>query len=149
MPVPVDLSKPSDVVKNDFVKKTLYDKFTAKVNDIDTSDFVLKTKYQTDKTELQKKIPNVSNLVKKTKLTELENKIPDVSSLATKAALTAVENKILSVSNLVKKTDYNTKKKLTDHNDDKCITTPKFNTVGADVFNARLAQANFDNKNGF
>ena len=110
---------------------------------------MLKTKYQTDKTELQKKIPNVSNLVKKTKLTELENKIPDVSSLATKAALTAVENKILSVSNLVKKTDCNTKKKLTDHNDDKCITTPEFNTVGADVFNARLAQANFDNKNGF
>ena len=110
---------------------------------------MLKTKYQTDKTELENKIPDVSNLVKKTKLTELENKIPDVSSLATKAALTAVENKILSVSNLVKKTDYNTKKKLTDHNDDKCITTPEFNTVGADVFNARLAQANFDNKNGF
>ena len=35
-----------------------------------------------------------------TKITELENKIPDVSNLATK---TAVENKIPSVSNLVKK----------------------------------------------
>ena len=71
MPVPVDLSKPSDVVKNDVVKNTLYDKFTAKVNDIDTSDFVLKTKYQTDKTELEKQIPNVTDFVKKTKLTEL------------------------------------------------------------------------------
>ena len=52
----------------------------AKVDNIDTSDFVLKTKYNTDKTELEKKIPDVSNLVKKTKLTELENKIPDISN---------------------------------------------------------------------
>ena len=81
----------------------------AKVNNIDTSDFVLKTKYQTDKTELEKKIPDVSNLIKKAKLTELENEIPDVSSLATKTALNAVENKIPDVSSFVKKTNYNTK----------------------------------------
>ena len=62
-PVPVDLSKLNDVVKNDVVKKTVYDKLVAKVNNIDTSDFVLKTKYQTDKTELENKIPDVSNLV--------------------------------------------------------------------------------------
>ena len=102
-PVPVDLSKLSDVVKNDVVKKTVYDKLVAKVNNIDTSDFVLKAKYQTDKTELEKKIPNVTDFVKKTKLTELENKIPDVSSLATKTALTAVENKIPNVNSLIKK----------------------------------------------
>ena len=66
MPVPVDLSKLSDVVKNDVVKKAVYDKLAAKVNNIDTSDFVLKTKYQTDKTELEKKITDVTNFVKKT-----------------------------------------------------------------------------------
>ena len=93
-PSPVDLSKLSDVVKNDVVKKAVYEKLAAKVNDIDTSPSVLKTKYQTDKTELKKKIPDVTDFVKKTKLTELENKIPDASSLATKTALTAVENKI-------------------------------------------------------
>ena len=82
-PVPVDLSKLSDVVKNDVVKKTVYDKLVAKVNNIDTSDFVLKTNYNTDKTELEKKIPDVSNLVKVTNLTELENKIPEINSLAT------------------------------------------------------------------
>ena len=38
-----------------------------------------------------------------TKITEIEAKIPDISNLATKAALTTVENKIPSVSNLVKK----------------------------------------------
>ena len=43
-PVPADLSKQSDVVKNDVVKKAVYDKLLAKVNNIDTSHFVLKTK---------------------------------------------------------------------------------------------------------
>ena len=84
------MSKLSDVVKNGVVKKDVYDKLAAKVNNIDTSDFVLKGKYQTDKTELKKK------------LTGLENQIPDVSSLATKTALTAVENKMLSFSSLIK-----------------------------------------------
>ena len=96
----------------------------------------------------------MTDFVKEAKLTELENKIPDASSLATKATLTAVENKIPSVSSLVKKTDYDTKiseleKKLTDHNHDKYITTPEFNTLAADVFNARLAQANLITKTDF
>ena len=108
-PVPVNLSKLSDVVKNVVVKKTVYDKFVAKVNNIDTNYFVLKTKYNTDKTELKNKIPNVTDFVKNLKLTELENKIQDISSLATKPALTAVENKISHVSNLVNETGYNTK----------------------------------------
>ena len=111
-PVPVDLSKLSDVVKNDVVKKTVYDNLVAKVDNIDTSDFVVKTKYQTDKTELEKKIPNVTDFVKKGKLTELENKIPDISNLATKTALTTVENKIPDVTNFVKKKQAITQKLL-------------------------------------
>ena len=67
------MSKLSDVVKNDVVKKTMYDKLAAKMNNIDTSDFVLKTKYQIDKTELEKKIPDVTDFIKQIKLTELEN----------------------------------------------------------------------------
>ena len=47
--VPVDLNKLSDVVRNDVVKKDVYDRLVAKVNGIDTSRFVLKTKYDTDK----------------------------------------------------------------------------------------------------
>ena len=54
MPAPADLSNLSNVVKNDVVKKAVYDKLVAKVNNIDTSGFVLKTTYQTDKTELEK-----------------------------------------------------------------------------------------------
>ena len=57
------------------LKKTVYDKLVAKVNNIDTSNFVLKTKYQTDKTVLEKKIPDVTDFVKKSKLTELKKKV--------------------------------------------------------------------------
>ena len=88
LPVAVDLSKLSDLVKNDVVKRSVYNKLVAKVDNVDTSDFVLKTKYNTDKTELESKIPDTSGLVKKTnyniKITELKNKIPDISNLATK-----------------------------------------------------------------
>ena len=68
MPIPVDLSKLSDVVKSDVVKKDVYNKLVAKVNAIplnnnDTSDFVLKTKYSTDKAELENKIPDTNSLI--------------------------------------------------------------------------------------
>ena len=156
--VPVYLSKLSDVVKNNVIKKTVYDKLAAKVNNIDTYDFVLKTKYQTDKTELEKKIPDTSSLVKKTnyntKITKLEKKTSDISNLPTKTALTTVENKIPSVSNLVNKTNYSTKiteieNKLTDHNHDKYIDSQEFNNLAADVFNAKLAQASLITKTEF
>ena len=63
VPVPVDLSKLSDVIKNDVVKKTVYNKLVVKVDNIDTSDFVWQTKYNADKAELEKKIPNVTGFV--------------------------------------------------------------------------------------
>ena len=52
MPVPADLSKLSDVNKNDVVKKTVKDKLVAKVNNIVSSAFLLKSKYQTNKRQL-------------------------------------------------------------------------------------------------
>ena len=113
MPAPVDLSKLSDVVKNDVVKKTVYDKLIAKVNSIDTSGFVLETKYDTDKSDLEKTILDTSGLVKKlyynAKFTETENEKACISGLATNTALTTVENKIPNISSLVKSTDYNIK----------------------------------------
>ena len=57
------MSKLSVVVKN-VVKKTVYDKLVAKVNNIDTGVFILKTKYQTDKTNLENKIPDETDFVK-------------------------------------------------------------------------------------
>ena len=53
---PVDLSKLSNMVNNEVDKKTVYNKLVVKGNNIDTSRFVLKTKYDTDKSNLEKKI---------------------------------------------------------------------------------------------
>ena len=159
VPVPIDLSKPSDVVKNDVVKKATYDKLVEKVNKIDVSGFVLKNKYDTDKTELENKIIIVQSrhcqfvlkanyIIDKSKL---EKKIRDTSKLVKKTdyntIITEIENKSPNISNLIKITDFNTKvtkieKKLTDHNHDEYITTPEFNDLAARVFAARLKQAN-------
>ena len=79
-----------------------------------------KNKYEKDGSDFEdkinkidKKIPDVTSLVKKTdfnaKDIEIEGKIPSVSGLATSSALTAVENKIPDVSIFVKKTGFNTK----------------------------------------
>ena len=53
-----------------------------------------------------------------------------------------------------KKIDYNTKvkvieNKLNNHNHNKYISILEFNTLAADVFNARLAQANLVAKTDF
>ena len=106
MPVPVDLRKPSDVLKNDVVKKTVHNKLVAKANSkvIDTSAFVLKTNYGRDKSEIENKIPDAGGKKKtdyNTKIAEIQGKIPSISGLATNAALTAVENKIPNISSLV------------------------------------------------
>ena len=92
MPISNDLSKLSNVVKNDVVKKTVCHKLVAKVDNIDTIDYVLKTKYSTDKAELENKIPGISGLVTKAQLNGVENQIPRASDLVTKNDLITIEN---------------------------------------------------------
>ena len=133
VPIPTDLSKLSNVIKNDVVKKTEYN---AKIKNIED------------------KIPDISNLATKSNLNTKINEMPSIVGLATTSALAAVENKIPSIINLVKKTDYNMKiteieKKLNDHKRDEYITTPEFNKLAADVFNARLVQSNLVTKTDF
>ena len=105
--VPVDLSKLSNVVKNDVVKKADYSILVTKVDNIDTSGLVKKTDYNNKITEIEDKIPDTSSLVKKrdynTKINEIEDIIPDTSNFATKTALTTVENKVPDISNLASK----------------------------------------------
>ena len=57
--VPVDLSKLSDVVKNDVVKKTKYNKLVAKVDNIDTTNFVKNTKCKNDGSDFEDKTSKV------------------------------------------------------------------------------------------
>ena len=61
------------MVKKDVAKKTEYNKLVTKVDNIDTTNFVKKNKYEKDGTDFEdkidkidKKIPNATNLVKKT-----------------------------------------------------------------------------------
>ena len=42
----------------------MYEKLVAKVGNIDTSGFVLKAKYDIEKSDLQNKIPRISEIVK-------------------------------------------------------------------------------------
>ena len=74
-PVPNDLGKLSNVVKHDAVKKTEYDKLVTKVDKIDTARFALKNTYDTDKSDLEKKI------------SDADKKIPDTSKLTKKNRL--------------------------------------------------------------
>ena len=83
LPVPADLIKLSDVVKNDVVK-----------NDLDNS--MIKT--------IEDKITTLS-----AKINEVKREIPSTNNLATTAALTPVESKTPNVSDLVKKADYDAK----------------------------------------
>ena len=116
--VPDDLAKLSNVVKNDVVKKTIYNTLKNKVDAIDTSGLVTRTKFTTDTNALddkidkvEKKIPDISRLATKSSVTRLnteqegctdkvKKKIPDISGLASKTELTDVENKIPDVSGL-------------------------------------------------
>ena len=124
--VPLDLSKLSNVTKNDVAKK---DACNAKIKNIED------------------KIPDITNLTTKitlnAKINEVTGEIPGINNLAATTALTAIENKIPNVSNLVKKTDYTTKlneteNKVTDHSYDKYITTPKFKRATANIFAGTL-----------
>ena len=128
--MPDDSAKLSNVVKNDVVKKTEYATLKTKLDAIDTSNYVSRTKYEKDGsdfedklTKIESKIPDVSDLAKKSsitsllptstfssKITEIENKItivdnkiPSISGLATKAELTSAENKIPNSNSFVKK----------------------------------------------
>ena len=147
VPAPVDLSKLSDVVKNDFVKKDVYDAKIKCIEDkiSDITNLATNTALNAEINEVKKEIPSVTNLATTTALNakinnEVKNKIPNIANLSTTTAFTAVENKVPNVSNLVKKTNYNTKisesenKITTDHDHDKYITTQEFNKLTSENF---------------
>ena len=70
--VPVDLAKLSNLVRIDVIKKIEYVTLVAKVNGIDNTKFVSRTRDEKDRSDFEdkidkidKKIPDVTNLVKK------------------------------------------------------------------------------------
>ena len=150
LPVPVDLSKLSDVVKNDAIKKDTYNAKIKRIEDKipDITNLATNTTLNAKIYGVTKKITSITNLATSTtalnaKTKDGKNKIPNIASLATTTtALTAVENEIPNASNLVKKTDYNTKVSKTENKittaqcQDKCITTQGFNKLTSEKFAA-------------
>ena len=134
VPVPVDLSKLTDVVKNNVVKKDVYN---AKIKNIEDN------------------IPDITNLATKTtlntKIKEVKVKYLVLLTQLLKLLLMPMKIKYLVLVIQLKKTDYNTKvneieKKITDHYHDKYITTPEFNKFTAEIFDLRLKHANLASK---
>ena len=78
-PVPDDLAKLSNLVKNDVVKKTEYNKLVTSVDNIDTTEFVSKTTYDTDKSNLENKISDAEKKISNT--SALKKQITVVKSL--------------------------------------------------------------------
>ena len=113
------VTKVDNIDITNFVKKYKYEKdgsdFEDKISMIDkklpdVSGLVKKTDFNARITEIEGKIPSISGFlltsVFNSKITEVENKISDIENSAIKSEVTAVEHKIRDVSNLITKTDY-------------------------------------------
>ena len=100
VPVSVDLSKLSDVVKNDFFEKDVYN---AKIKNIedkisDVTNLATKTTLNANTNEVKGEISSITKLATTASLKAKKNEVK-----VTTTALTAAEIKILNVSNLLKK----------------------------------------------
>ena len=100
VPVPVELSKLSDVVKNDIFNKDVYN---AKIKNIEDkipgiTNLATNATLNAKINEIKNEISSITNLdttaVLNAKINEVKNKIPNIIDLATPTVPTAVENKI-------------------------------------------------------
>ena len=119
-PVPVDLSKLSNSVKNSVVKKDVHN---AKIKDIED------------------KIPDITNLATNatldSEINEVKREIPNITNLATTAALTSVENKIPNVSDLVKKADDSAK---ISEMEEKYFSASDYDKLTSNTIDAKIKQ---------
>ena len=158
VPVLLDLSKLSYVVKNDVVKKDVYN---AMIKNIkyklpDITNLAANASQNAKINDVKGQIPSITNLATtaalNVEINEVKGEIPNTTNLASTTALADFENKIPNVRNLVKKTDYNTKinetgKEIIDHDQsNKYITTQEFNELTAEKFSARFKKANLLSK---
>ena len=86
VPFPVDLSKLSDVVKNNIAEKNVYNAWVKNIEDDILEIFNFAT-----------------NASLNAKINEVKDEVPSITNLDTITVLIAVENKTANVSNLVKK----------------------------------------------
>ena len=126
VPVPDDLSKLSEVVKTDVVKKDVYNANIKTIED---------------------KIADITYLATNTTLNTIINVInnekPSITNLATTAAFTTVENKVPNVSDLVKKAEYNAK--ISDV-EIKCYTASDYNKFTSNTLDEQIKQEKLINE---
>ena len=134
---PADLSKLSNVVKNNVVKKTAYDKLVKDVNAIhttDTSDLVRKAGYDTNIDEIQKKIPVHYKYITATEYSKLTKE-----SFAGRLKQANLSSKN-DIADFVKKTDFDVKlrqinNKVTSNKLRHAGTAKKLNDSSAKLIN--------------
>ena len=109
VPIPVDLSKPSYVVKNDVIKKDVYNskiKKNIEYNIPDITNLATNSSLNAKINDVKGEIPNITNLASNAslnaKINQVKGEIPNITNLGLTSFLTAAEKKIPSVSNLVK-----------------------------------------------
>ena len=100
--VPVDLSKLRDVVKNDVVKKDVYNAKIKNTEDKihDITHLTTKTTRSAKINKVRGEVCNITNLATATSLTVVENKIPNVSNIVKKTIthkLVKMKRKILII----------------------------------------------------
>ena len=124
LPVPVDSSKISDVVK---------DAYNAKIKNIED------------------KIPDITDLATNTtlnaKINEVKKKVPNITNLAAPVATTTVENKMSNVSDLVRKADYGAKISEME-NKYKYFTTSDYNKLTCNILDTKITQLKLVNESG-
>ena len=143
LPVPVDLNKLSDVVKNDIVKKDVYN---AKIKDIedkipDITNLASNTTLNAKVIEVRNEIHSIINLATNASLNaktnEVKGEIPGITNLAAAAAFTTVENKIPNFSDLVKKADYDGK---ISEIEKKYFSVSYYNKFTSNTLDAKITQ---------
>ena len=104
VPVPDDLSKLSHVVKNNVVKKDVYNAKIKYIEDKipDATNLRSNTTFNAKINEVQGEISSITNLTTTSalnaKINEVKGKRPNITNLATTTDITAVDNKLKNVT---------------------------------------------------
>ena len=99
-PIPLDFSKLSDIVKNDVLKKDVYNAKSKNIEDVISgiTSFATNVTINAKLNEVNSGMPSIANLTTNYaligKINEFKSKTSNITTLATTTALTAVDNKV-------------------------------------------------------
>ena len=145
VPATVDLSKLSDVVNNDVVKKDVYNVNTkdieGKIPDI--TNLASNTTFNAKVNEVKNEISSIMNLstiaslLLSTTFNEVKAETPVITNLSAIPAFTNVANKIPNFRDLFKKTDYDAKMSEMEK---KYFSTSYYNKFTSNTLDVKITQ---------